>query len=154
MTSQPKWSCIANLGDVNPIEYGGIFVFVDSTKVYPPEMEILEEPPEDSENQIWTVYRIILDTCTYQNGILSGNRFHPECPTWFADDIDSICSFADYPDLIADLCSSDPCKLTQAYRVIGDYWGFNNFDSYPLSLNRREVWGRYNSRIRKLARQS
>lgn len=28
-TRQPLWTRIANLGDVNPIEYGGFFVYVD-----------------------------------------------------------------------------------------------------------------------------
>ena len=40
-TKQPKWKLIAQLGDVNPIDYGGYFIYEDETGVYPPEGEKL-----------------------------------------------------------------------------------------------------------------
>ena len=48
--SQPVWSCIANLGDVNPIDYGGYFVYIDTTGVYPPEAELLIAPSDNDDD--------------------------------------------------------------------------------------------------------
>ena len=32
--SQPKWEYVANLGDTSPLEYGGLFLYRDTTGVY------------------------------------------------------------------------------------------------------------------------
>lgn len=45
--SQPVWKYLGNLGDRHPIEYGGLFVYKDTTGVYGFEMEKLEEPCDD-----------------------------------------------------------------------------------------------------------
>lgn len=139
-TQQPVWKCIANLGDRSPIEYGGFFVYVDETGVYPPEVELLEAPDSDDSGDPWVLYRFILDRCTLSPaGILSDNKFHPEISAWFADDLPRVADCVDYPidELMADLCSSDPLKLAPAYRAIGEYHGFENFDSYPQSFKNR-----------------
>lgn len=139
-TNQPVWKMIANLGDVNPLDYGGYFVYIDETGVYPPEAERLEESHKGYE-----VHRFILDRCTYTNGILSDNKFHPEHPAWFADDIDSAASFVgqDAQELIDALCDPDPCMRAEAYRAIGDYHGWENLDSYPLHLTQEEAIEKY-----------
>lgn len=67
--SQPQWKFVANLGDADPIENGGAFVFIDETGVYPPEVEILEEPAEDNGPKHWHVYRFSLDHCTFASDI-------------------------------------------------------------------------------------
>jgi hypothetical protein len=72
--SQPEWKCVANLGDVNPIDHGGFFVFVDKTGHYAPEVEILEVPDEDSEKRRWTVYRFCLEDCTFASDINPPDR--------------------------------------------------------------------------------
>ena len=81
MTQQPTWRYVTNLGDVNPIEHGGAFVFVDTTAVYPPEMEILEPPCDDididDDDARWAVSRIVLDPCMWDGKQLSDNPFHP-----------------------------------------------------------------------------
>lgn len=110
--SQPEWKFIANLGDVNPIDYGGFFVYVDQTGVYDPEVEVLElvegddddEFDEDDElvtegNMVWETNRFSLEQFTYglikddkfvpltelhPEGILSDNKFHPDHAVWFA----------------------------------------------------------------------
>lgn len=163
--SQPKWKLIANLGDVNPIDYGGYFIYIDETGVYDPEAELLIAPEDEDEdgNGEWTIYRFELERCTYIDGILSDNRFHPELSAWFAQspaeraerpqdttNLANVASFIDSTEdaLQTDLCSDDPIARAHAYRAIGDYHGFENFDSYPITLrNRAEVEARYAEEI-------
>lgn len=156
--SQPKWKCIANLGDVNPVDYGGLFVYIDETGVYPPEMECLE-PNSDDDADGWEVRRVVLERCSFVDGILSDNKFHPELPAWFAEPesqrkerpqdttyLQNVCDCMDYDgdELIADLCSGDPLRMANAYRAILDYHGWDNGDSYPLDFSsREEVEARY-----------
>lgn len=151
--SQPVWKLIANLGDVNPIEYGGYFIYVDKTGVYGPEAELLISP--DSDNGKWGVYRFSLDKCTFINGILSDNKFHPELSAWFAKPTTYLsnvanCVGGDVSGLIQWFCSDNPCERAMAYRCVGDYHGFENFDSYPLTLNHKEVLKRYKGLKAKL----
>lgn len=142
--SQPKWECIANLGDVNPIDHGGKFVLVDRTGVYPPEMEVLE-PLEFSEPDTWQVWRFAMDRCTYVNGVLSDNPYHPGSAAWFADDIAGVAeTFGVEPgELIGQLCSADPRERAEGYYCLFGYYSADNFDSYPLELDEDEVRERY-----------
>ena len=45
--SQTVWKFVTNLGDASPLDYGGLFVYIDETGVYPPEMERVELENED-----------------------------------------------------------------------------------------------------------
>jgi hypothetical protein len=148
MTTQPVWSLVSNLGDASPLEYGGYFVYVDSTGVYPPEAELLvspEEGPEDDTAEAWEVRRFILEPCKYVQGILSDNPSHPECPVWFADKLGSMADTFDTTeeDLRALFISADPVARAQAWRMVGEYFGFEELDSYPLRFTRAEVEKRY-----------
>lgn len=145
-TGQPAWELVENLGDVNPIDYGGFFVYRDTTGQYPEEAEVLMEQGEDAHGDptSWTVYRFPLDRCTYVDGILSDNAFHPEYEAWFGEDLDGVASYLDHDSIRADLCSEDPTRRAHAYRSIGEYHGWENFDSYPLTFtDRAEVEARY-----------
>jgi len=110
--SQPDWKFEAQLGDVNPIDHGGKFLFSDKTGVYAPELEVLELIEGDTEDEYnddgeletegdmkWQVHRFILEPCTYgrvvngeweplteyhPDGVLSDNKFHPGHAAWFA----------------------------------------------------------------------
>ena len=162
--SQPDWKLIANLGDVNPIDYGGYFVYEDTTDVYPPEAELLVSPDDDDSGEGWTVYRFCLDRCTLTpdaNGelILSDNSFHPDYPAWFAEPESrrrerpqDTCYLSNVAELMgqtleqlqADFCADDPRVRAQAYLSVGSYHGFENFDSYPLTFKKRaDVEARY-----------
>lgn len=147
--SQPIWKYIANLGDGTPLTYGGLFVYTDETGVYAPEMVRVEPPSDemdlDSPKARWELRRAILEPCTYINGILSDNPFHPAHPVWFADDIESLASFIgmESEELIALFLSSDPCERAHAWRAVGDYFGWDNLDSYPSQLTREEIEARY-----------
>ena len=139
--SQPIWKCVAQIGDAAPLDHGGLWVFIDTTGVYPPEGELYE--PETRQ-----VRRFILEDCTYTNGILSDNKFHPDHAAWFADDLQAVasCIGTDAADLINQFCSADPITRAQAWRAVGDYFGWDNLDSYPLTLTRREAARRYNGK--------
>lgn len=160
MTKQPRWKMIANLGDVHPIEYGGLFLYVDRTGVYPPELEKLDEPDAGNGIDYWEIHRVVLEPHTYtapepDGGepaggypkVLSDNQFHPLHPVWYADKIHKIAETADHPDIIADLCSDDPLRRAFAYRSIGDYYGWNEFDSYPTRYTKKSDLPR---RIRRM----
>lgn len=139
-TKQPVWKLIAQLGDVHPIEYGGHFVFIDETGVYDPEAEILQA----NDDGTWTAYRYSLDKCTLINGILSDNKFHPEIAAWFAHKLSSVAECCDYDTLAEDLCGENVVNRALAYDCIGNYFGFDNLDSYPLTFtDRAEVEARY-----------
>jgi hypothetical protein len=150
-TNQPDWTLLANIGDVNPLNHGGIFVFTDATGVYPPEVEIIE-PDDDDEPASWTVHRFILDQCTLVDGVLSDNPYHPDHPAWFADKLQS---FADKLQSVADsthrglsslqaaLCSDDVITRAFAYVDVARHFGLENFDESPLTLDRSEANERY-----------
>lgn len=157
MALQPKWKFIDNLGDANPLEHGGYFVFIDETGVYPPEAEYLVVLDE-SDDPKYKAYRFSLEKCTYINGILSDNSFHPLYPAWFAtpeaqraerpQDTTylknvSDCHGIEEQELIRLFCSDDPLERADAYRSVGEYHGFENFDNYPLELRKREARKRY-----------
>lgn len=135
MTKQPRWKRVANLGDVNPLDYGGLFVYVDQTGVYAPEMERIENVNDEDPKQGWIVHRVVLEPCTYdyETGILSDNPFHPQHAVWFADDLGRIADFTGVTvkELIEEFLSTDPIKRANAWRSALDYHGWDNGDSYP-----------------------
>jgi hypothetical protein len=155
-TLQPVWAYRFNLGDANPVDHGGFFVFEDTTGAYPPEAVYLTDTGEEDEYGDpagWIAYRLVLEPCTYVNGILSDNRFHPDKPAWFAGTEDerkarpqdttylaNVASYADYPDdsLARAFCSEELHERANAWRAVGEYHGFDNLDSYPLTFTDRE----------------
>ena len=141
--SQPEWECIANLGDVNPIEHGGKFVLVDKTGVYAPEMEVLEKEYHTRNN--WRVWRFILEPHTYINGVLSDNPYHPDKPVWYADDITGVAESCgvEPEELIRNLCSEDARERAEGYYCLFTSLSADSFDCYPLDLDRAEVEERY-----------
>ncbi len=145
MTKQPKWHCVAQLGDANPLDYGGYWVLEDITGVYPPEGELLQT---GEEGEPLTVYRFILDPCTFVDGVLSDNQFHPDYPAWFADKLSDIAraNGMESDMLIASFISGDSKERASAWRMVGEYYGFDNLDLYPITLSRREARQRYNKR--------
>ncbi len=154
--SQPKWKLIAQLGDANPLEYGGYFIYQDETGVYVEEGEVLLTPDEEDGEHI--VSRFSLEKCTFINGILSDNKFHPDKPAWFAKPeserkerpqdttyLSNVAEFVglDYDDFVESFCSDDSRARALAYQAVGEYHGFANLDSDPLTLTRSEAFDRY-----------
>jgi len=141
--TQPIWRCIAQLGDASPTEYGGHWVFIDETGVYPPEAEVLFVDEEGDRPAY--AYRYLLEKCYWNDGVLSDNKYHKDHPAWFADDLDKVSLYADWDhdNLIDALCGDDVKLCARAYHDIGSYHGFNNLDQYPLELTQQEVEARY-----------
>lgn len=136
---------IANLGDVNPIDYGGFFVYDDGS------VEVLEVPEDWDEEEhdpldnYGTVYQSDIDRCTYVDGVLSDNPYHPDDPAWWAKDITALAAYGDTTEeeLIECFCSEDLVKRAVAYRILFYYYGRGNLDSFPLTLTKAACEWRY-----------
>jgi hypothetical protein len=147
-TQQPDWELVGTIGDVDPLGYGGGFVFRDKTGVYPPEIEYVEPIGDGGSRddvQSVTAYRVVLEPHTYIDGVLSDNPFHPAYPVWYADDLDSMCKTCDCDrdELIDKFCSDDPMERAMAYENVASYWGWHELDHYPLTLTPAEAEERY-----------
>jgi hypothetical protein len=162
-TNQPKWKLIANLGDVNPIEYGGYFIYEDETGVYAPEGEILESPESDESSEPWRVYRFSLDRLEQVNTedavmlVPFGFSDRTDLPhhisqydEWFNKDLTRAAETMGrtVEELRADFCSPDPLIRARVYEDIGRYHGFENLDSYPLEYSEEsEIRSRYSNEL-------
>jgi len=123
-------------------------VFADETGVYSPECELLETP-EETGRRDWTVRRFSADKCTFINSVLSDNEFHTDKPAWFADKLPSLAETygQDLSDIIALFTSPDPLDRAEAWRMVGEYFGYDNLDSYPIYFTQEEIsarWAAYN----------
>jgi hypothetical protein len=151
MANQPKWAFVANLGDVNPLDHGGLLVYRDRTGVHPPEAVRIEPRdhdgvPEHELGRSWYVTSFVLEPCTYSNGVLSDNPYHPDQPAWFAKDLPAIARFMgqDGPDgIIADVCSCDPVRRALGYQAVGLYLGFHEFADTEIITGRVEMRRRH-----------
>lgn len=124
----------------------GWILYVDDNGSYHCEyMDIIHDVSHNEENNRYIVHRFDIDRCTFINGILSDNPFHPELPAWFADGkgVDDVAKCCDHEDIVEDICSEDPKARCRAWISIGSYHGFYNLDSYPLGLTQAEVDKRY-----------
>ncbi len=140
--SQPVWKYIANLGDASPVEHDGAFLYVDETGVYDPELEFLVRQCDDT----WKVYRIPLESHTYIDGVLSDNRFHPGLSAWYGNKISDVAESCGMraSALRVMLCSGEPMKRAEGYQMLTGYFGYQEFDQYPQTLNNEaEVTARY-----------
>lgn len=142
-TQQPEWELVGTIGDRNPVEYGGGYVFRDKTGVYAPEVEWIE-PYDDSVPSVM-VYRVPMERHTYVDGILSDNPYHPDKAVWYADDLQFVCRYCgcDCDELIGNLCGDDPVARAWAYETLASYHGWHEFDHYPLGLTADEAERRY-----------
>lgn len=144
-TKQPVWKVAGRVGDVNPIDHCGGFIYIDETGVYPPEVEYIDAPTEFS-GEPWKIYRFILEPCTYINGVLSDNKHHPNYAVWFSKDLMALAEFigGSVDELIHDFTEGTIKEKAAAWLAVGDYHGYDNLDSYPLVItNRAEVEVRY-----------
>lgn len=139
---------IANLGDVNPIDHGGFFVYDDGIVEVldvPDDWDDLDDESAVDERPYGTIWRFDIDRCTYENGVLSNNPYRKDTPAWWAKYIKSIASYCDIPegDLIKGFCSEDLIKRAVAYLALFDYCGRGELDSDPLTLTKAECEERY-----------
>ena len=146
-TKQPSYWCIANIGDASPTLHGGKFILVDRTGTYNPVMLILEpKEPEPSYEDPETFWRYIVElepTFRSSKTTLSDNKFHPNCEAWFGDEekLESVASSIGITtsDLMSKFLSGCPLERATAYDAVIDYWGVENFDHYPYTMNLEEA---------------
>lgn len=159
MTNQPEWELITNLGDVHPLDYGGYFIYRDTTGVYTEEGEKLFVDDGENDNAAkYTIHRFILDRCeqvskdgkTFLVPFGFGSR--TDLPyaietydEWFDKHLDEIAEFMEQSieETREAFCSADPVIRAFAYQAIGDYFGYDNLDDYPLFLTKAEAEERY-----------
>jgi hypothetical protein len=140
-TKQPVWKYVGNLGDCNPVDYGGALVLEDTTGVYAPEC-IDIEPVEGDDGELvkWIVRRWIVKPCTVNDaGLVSDNPFHPDHAAWFDDKLAELaeCYGMKREEFVAMLTGSDVMSRARAWADIGDYFGKDNLDGYPLEYTKR-----------------
>jgi hypothetical protein len=134
-TVQPRWHVAANLGNVNPLDYGASFVLIDSTGIYDPELWRF-----DSDSM--RLHRISIEQCHRTiTGEIGDNNYHPNLSAWFgsAESLRSVSSFVGNEDLPRHLCGSNVIERAFSYIALCDYYSADNFDGYPITLTRREA---------------
>ena len=149
-TQQPIWKLVANLGDRNVADYGGFLVYVDTTGVYRPEVE-LYEPNTDEDYTGGTMYRFVLEpprfktNGSYREAIGEYDKvWHRE---WFSSPerlksaADTCCMSAF--SLLRDLASKDPVRCAVGYQTLISTYGPGEFDHYPVTLTEDEAQQRY-----------
>lgn len=130
---------LANLGDVNPIDYGGVFVYQTGEKTG--EIEVLHPYGDDRMGNAiqWTVHRFEIPQCTLINGVLSDNPFHPDLPAWFAEKTAEISGMYELEDKLENLlCHDDIVQRAIGYQYLYEWFGLVNFDQYPQEYTDRE----------------
>ena len=139
---QPKWKALYTTDSER--------VLVDETGKYAPEMEVAQETHDD----IFHVFRFSLDRLKAVKGYLVPGKYRADWPhplshyeEWFTKSLASVARSAGSTEanLRTALCSVNVKKRAQAYRVIGGYHGFMEFDQRPLTLSSSELderWSR------------
>lgn len=159
-TKQPTWKQIGTVGDINPFEHDGGFIYQDETGVYPPELEyIVNRSLDGREPGPWNVYRWPLDRC--EAVTVDGKTLlvpfgfpartdlpHPlaDYDEWFNSNLENAASSVgrNVNEFRADLCAENLNMRAAAYLDLALYHGFENFDSYPLAFtNLAELKARY-----------
>ena len=115
--SQPKWQFVCNLGDVNPLDYGGFLVFKDETGAYCPEATVI----------------LVNDDGIHIDRILMEDY---DGDGWFTDELGAVASFigSTVEELDKQLRSDDLWERGRAYQALTDYYGTENLggDGYSL----------------------
>lgn len=189
MSNQPKWVFVDNIGDASPLQYGGVFIYTDASGVYPPECVVITPPeeapdfpmdgrkadpecgespseernPKDIRQVFKTeIRRFIIEPCTFKDGILSDNKFHPEHPAWFAkpekerearpQNTTYLKNLADQVDetveeFAARFLDPDVRVRARAWIEVGQYHGFANLDEYPHYLTEAEAYEQFKDEL-------
>ena len=159
-TQQPVWKLVTQLGDANPVEHGGLFVYEDTTGVYPPEAERLLNLDWDSVSE-WEVRRFVLENLKLvkdgDNVYLVAASYNPDWSNplpsydeWFHKDLAAVAaSIGRTLEQMREWFTSTNSKLRAlAWEALGDYHGWDNLDSYPRILTSEgEVRERYKGDI-------
>ena len=141
-TRQPRWNTIYNTDYSRLLE--------DLSGVYDGELEIAQEVDDAPTKERFILYRFSLPQLeVVRNGRLvtkniaesdrRGTLPHhiSQYEEWFEKDLAKAANSigVDRAYLVRLLTSSDLRDRAEAYEIIGGYHGFDNFDSYPLTLS-------------------
>lgn len=128
----PGAKIIGTVGDADPIEHTGGFVYEQSPGDF--RLEWIDPPSDDYDapGAHWTVYDTDLD---------------PGIPDWgdIQDVADSI--GMSFMELAEAFESADPMSRAYAYEAWAGYYGWIEFDSYPDNLYRSQVEKRYDEEL-------
>lgn len=146
--SQPIWKLLY------ATDYSALYV--DTTGVYDPEMQIAEEIFGAPEHERFLVFRFPIERLkrvTDEDGFsyVVPYRYEPSWPypasqyrEWYLDDLASVARSVGTATeaLIVALCSESPRDRAWAFEAIGGYHGYDNLDSYPLRISehRMNAW--------------
>lgn len=122
---------LGNLGDANPLDYGGYIVY----RVYDPKNdthwitgEYWDEPIDDTyQIYQWNIEKDVIRELDW------------------VDDWEKIATSVGMPVevLMTMARSEDILKRAQVYEEVGRFYGLENLDSYPNRLNRKEMEKRW-----------
>jgi hypothetical protein len=129
---------VGYIGDVNWLEHDGGPVYRDKNGDY--TLEYVLQDPENSDverrkTDKWQVFRISLDR---------------EVPNWI--NLGEISSFTGLPEdeIQSAFLSSNPMIRANAYIDAANYYGYQSFDDYPLTLTKSELNRRYFATVQAL----
>ena len=163
-TKQPSWKCVGHIGDIDPIAYGGGFVYQDETGVYPPELTYFEPLSDEEwknsrESTPLTIYRLVLDPPRFKTLTELGKRtiLASDLPPsergktwewyneWYVDKLPSVAQTCGVTPLrlLRELFSRKPLTRAMAYQELIAYFGPFEFDQYPLQMTEGEAYAHY-----------
>jgi hypothetical protein len=161
---------LGSIGDVNPIKYGGGYVLSDDDSPegwieYVDGLEALADGGYYPGIRAWeidldnpdhlalkiTVYRVPLyrlrrETTTDDDGT-EVTRVMPR--EWYLRYLRSVASCVGSTEraLVDSLCAENPCERASAYQDLAAYFGWHEFDSYPLELTLGELIERWRTLV-------
>jgi len=144
--SNPKTPCTAlgSIGDVNPIEYGGGFIFKCKDPGRPPHYLIEYTYGEETDGKTLTLYRADIP----EGGEEFWRHFDwtssPENIRQLSRSLD-----IEEDDLIALGTSQDPVKRAYAIWEIANYYGWHELDQYPIQVSPSELRRRWRAALKK-----
>lgn len=123
MTKRTYRKLIKRIGDINPFIHSGGILYKENNKYYINYTHGVNLHKEGRIKEYAELY-----TFEVENKI----------PSWIKeDDLKDICSFSDLP--IIELNKEyDYITMSDYYMAIGGYYGFDNFDFYPIAFNRSQ----------------
>jgi hypothetical protein len=153
------WKVLGTLGDVDPVEYDGSQILVNSKTLETPVLELLRrwcsEDERGEPQQEWRLFSVLLEKFVLIEGkylVLDSVakaffRIPPDLPypietydEWFHSSSDGFeshlvlaakSSGMEPTELVRMFCSENVMERAIAYETLIAYVGEENFDSYP-----------------------
>jgi hypothetical protein len=141
LTKQPTWKYVGRLGDVDPITYGGGFVYEDESGVYSPELQWFEPTPDEVWEELGDktpvqTYRILLEKDSKNE--------------WWYDKLNELAPFTGLSlEYLEGLATSATASKASLYESLIQYWGPENFDSYPQTLTESDARQKFAEELKR-----